>query len=206
MDKPTIAALYSRVSTNDKGQDLTLQSDALREYCARHGYSVVEYSDEISSAKARPGLARLLQDARLHNFDVLLVWKLDRLFRSMIDCVTTLDQLSRWGIRFVSLQDGLEIDPIQQTPLQRFQMQLFASLAELERGIIRERVKAGVAHAKANGQVLGRPRNFIDTRKVRELRESGASWATIAKATGQTVACCRRTWARLNALATPPAR
>src|SRR5690348_10323233 len=108
MDKQPIAAIYSRVSTNDKGQDLTLQSSALGEYCRRHGYSVVEYTDEISAAKARPGLNRLLQDARLHNFDILLVWKLDRLFRSMIDCVTTLDQLSRWGIRFISMQDGLE--------------------------------------------------------------------------------------------------
>jgi len=147
------AAIYSRVSTHDKGQDLTLQSDELKAYCQRQDWEVVEYQDETSGAKAsRPGLDRLIQDARLHRLDVLVVWKLDRLFRSMIDCVTTLDNLSRWGVRFVSLQDGLEIDPVAQSPLQRFQMQLFASLAELERGMIRERVQGdGSCEVKRHG-------------------------------------------------------
>jgi DNA invertase Pin-like site-specific DNA recombinase len=191
-------AIYSRVSTNDKGQDLTLQSDALREYCRNHGMDVLEYSDELSSAKVRPGLKRMLEDAHLGRFDVLLVWKLDRLFRSMVDCVTTLDQLtSRWGIRFVSLQDGLDIEPLRdQTPLQRFQMQLFAALAELERGIIRERVKAGIAHARSKGSVLGRPRNVIDAARVKALRAEGRSWSEVSQATGQGVGTCRRALVR----------
>jgi DNA invertase Pin-like site-specific DNA recombinase len=106
--------------------------------------------------------------------------------------VTTLDQLARWGIRFISLQDGLDIDPVAQSPLQRFQMQLFASLAELERGLIRERVKAGVDHARSKGAVLGRPRNLIDAAEVRAMREAGASWSSVAKRMAQTVGTCRR--------------
>jgi DNA invertase Pin-like site-specific DNA recombinase len=187
------AAIYSRVSSHDKGQDLTVQSDELKAYCQRHDWEVVEYQDETSGAKAsRPGLDRLIQNARLHRFDVLVVWKLDRLFRSMIDCVTTLDNLSRWGVRFLSLQDGLEIDPVAQSPLQRFQMQLFASLAELERGMIRERVQAGMDHARSKGAVLGRPRNVIDAAQVKALRKRGASWSEVSQRLGQTVGTCRR--------------
>jgi DNA invertase Pin-like site-specific DNA recombinase len=202
-NEKVVAAIYSRVSTVDKGQDLTLQSDALKEYCGTRGWDVLEYADQLSAAKVRPGLTRMLLDARQGKFSVLVVWKLDRLFRSVIDAVTTLDNLStRCGVRFVSLQDGLDVNPVETSPMVRFQMQLFASLAELERGIIRQRVKAGMDHARAKGTVLGRPKIVMDGARVKELRDAGRSWSQIAKEMGQDAGACRRAYVRYVKTAT----
>ena len=196
MDK-TRAAIYSRVSTSDKGQNVGMQVSALHEYCARMGLDVVEYSDQMSAAKVRPGLNQMLEDARLGKFGTLVVWKLDRLFRSTIHCVETLEKLATsWGVRFVSIQDALDIDPVHKTPMQEFQLTLFSALAQLERAIIRERVRAGVAHARSKGRKLGRPRVVMDAEKVVRLRGEGRSWAQIALELGQTMTSVRRVYKR----------
>jgi DNA invertase Pin-like site-specific DNA recombinase len=196
MDK-TRAAIYSRVSTTDKGQSVGMQVAALHEYCARMGLEVAEYSDQMSAARLRPGLNQMLEDARLGKFGTLVVWKLDRLFRSTIHCVETLEKLATsWGVRFVSLQDGLDIDPIHKTPMQEFQLTLFSALAQLERAIIRERVRAGVAHARSKGRKLGRPRVVMDAEKVVRMRGEGRSWAQIASELRQTMTSVRRVYKR----------
>ncbi len=148
------AAIYARVSTVD--QEPENQLAELRRYVDARSWTAAEYVDHgVSGAKERrPALDRLLRDARRRRFDVLVCWRLDRLGRNLKHLVTLLDELQALGVGFVSLGEGIDLS----TPAGKLQLHILAALAEFERGRIQERVKAGLARAKRNGQRLGRPR------------------------------------------------
>ena len=129
------------------------------DYAARRGWKVFDqYVDTgWSGAKAsRPQLDRLLQDARARRFDAVLVWKLDRWGRSVADCIRSIQELVSLGVRFLAVTQNLDTD--ESNPMSRFLLHILAAFAELEREMIRERVRAGLRVAQANGKALGRPR------------------------------------------------
>jgi DNA invertase Pin-like site-specific DNA recombinase len=180
-------ALYGRVSTLDKGQDVNLQLNELREYSERRGWTIAgEYVDNgISGAKeSRPELNRLMADAKKRKFDAIAVWKLDRFGRSLKHLVITLADLESLGIAFVSLRDGFDLS----TPSGRLMFQIIGAMSEFERNLIRERVKAGMAHAKAKGRVLGRARVHVDMAAVEVRRANGESLRSIARGLGVSAA------------------
>lgn len=149
------AAIYARVSTANNGQDPTMQTRELREYCDRRGWDVVgEYVDTASGAKdSRPELNRLLTDVHRRKCDAVLVWKLDRWGRSLRHLVNSLAELEARGVAFVSLRDNLDLS----TPAGRLMFQVIGAMAEFERALIAERVKAGMRNARAKGRRIGRP-------------------------------------------------
>jgi DNA invertase Pin-like site-specific DNA recombinase len=151
------AAIYARVSTCDQEPENQLQE--LRRYIAARGWSAVEYVDRgVSGAKdRRPSLDRLLSDARRRRFDVVVCWRLDRLGRNLKHLITLLEDLHALGVAFVSLAEGLDAT----TPAGKLQMHVLGAIAEFERGRIVERVKAGLARAKAQGKRLGRRPSLI---------------------------------------------
>ena len=176
------AALYARVSTAN-GQDPTTQTRELREYCQRRGWNVVgEYVDAgISGAREkRPQLDKLLADARRRRFDAVVVWRYDRFARSLRQLVNALEEFRALGIDFVSLREGVDTS----TPNGRLVFGIFASIAEFERELIRDRVRAGLRNARAKGKRLGRPRAIVDAAQVAALRRGGASWAAIGARLG----------------------
>jgi DNA invertase Pin-like site-specific DNA recombinase len=156
------AAIYARVSTFDQDPENQLQE--LRRYVEARGWTAAEYVDHgVSGAKERgPALDRLLVDARRRRFDVLVCWRLDRLGRNLKHLITLLEDLQALGVAFVSLAEGIDAT----TPAGRLQMQILGAIAEFERGRIVERVRAGLARAKAQGQRLGRPRRRIDPERL----------------------------------------
>jgi DNA invertase Pin-like site-specific DNA recombinase len=156
MDLAMIVAIYARVSTSD--QSCGMQLHELRQYVAKQGWQVFqEYVDTgFSGAVAsRPRLDQLLRDARLQKFEGVLVWKLDRWGRSVAHCVRSIQELVSLGIRFLSPTES--IDTGAESPMSKFLMHLFAAFAEMERGIIRERVCAGVAGGKGPWNPPGTP-------------------------------------------------
>lgn len=171
MKEQVRAALYARCSTHDKGQDPELQLSPLREYCQRRGFSIVgEYVDNgISGAKdSRPQLDRLLEAARKRQIDTILVWKLDRFGRSLKQLVNALEELSSIGVGFISYQDNLDLT----TPQGRLMFHIIGSMAEFERELTRERVKAGIANARRKGKKIGRkPVPAVDMGKIIELHQ-----------------------------------
>jgi DNA invertase Pin-like site-specific DNA recombinase len=176
-------ALYGRVSTLDKGQDVNMQMNELREYAGRRGWHIAgEYADNgVSGIKeSRPELNRLMLDAKAVRFDIIAVWKLDRFGRSLKHLVTALADLESLGITFVSLRDGFDLT----TPSGRLMFQIIGAMAEFERNLIRERVIAGMANAKAKGLKLGRTALAVDMLAVRERRAAGESLRSIARALG----------------------
>lgn len=185
MNCPTAkrVALYARVSTSNGHQDPEMQLRELRDYAERRGWQVVrEYVDHgVSGSKAsRPSLNELLTDAHSRKFDAVLVWKIDRWGRSLKHLVTSLADLEAYGVAFVSFSDNLDLS----TPSGRLMMQLLGAMAEFERALIQERVKAGLRNARAKGKKLGRPRTPVDDSEVKALRDSGASWRAISKKLG----------------------
>lgn len=157
-----------------------MQLKELREYCARQGWNIVEYVDTGWSGKldSRPQLNKLRADARLHRFDVVCVWKLDRWGRSVVNCIETIQELTSLKIRFVAITQN--IDTEESNPMARFILHIMAAFAELERELIRERVIAGIKAAKHRGIALGRKRVVLNHAKVRELSDSGFSVRQIA--------------------------
>jgi DNA invertase Pin-like site-specific DNA recombinase len=173
-------ALYGRVSTLDKGQDVTMQTHELRGYSVRRGWSIAgEFVDAgISGSKeSRPQLNRMMADAKLRKFDAVVVWKLDRLGRSLKHLVGLLAELDALGIALVSLRDGFDMT----TPGGRAMFGMCAVMAEFERALICERVRAGMAHARAKGKRFGRRVPHVDMLKVAERRASGESLRSIAR-------------------------
>ena len=160
-----------------------MQLRELREYAIRRGWTISgEYVDEgISGAKEkRPELDRMMADAHKRMFDVVAVWKFDRFARSVSHLLRALDTFQSLGIEFVSLSESLDT----ATPAGRMVFTVLGAVAELERSLIAERVKAGLRHAKAKGQKLGRPCVAVDAGEVRRLRASGASFAEVARQLG----------------------
>jgi DNA invertase Pin-like site-specific DNA recombinase len=181
-------ALYARVSTTDKGQDPEMQLRELREYAQRRGWKSEVFVDRTSSAKLRPELERLRQLCRGRKFDVVLVYRFDRFARSMPELINALQEFNVLGIQFVSLHEHVDTT----TPQGRLVFGIFAAIAEFERDLIRERVRSGLANAKAKGKKLGRPRTYVDLDQVATLRTSGASWRAIAEELGVGVGTVHR--------------
>ena len=178
---PTIArvALYARVSTLN-GQDPEMQLSELREYASRRGWSITrEYVDQgVSGSKeSRPQLNQLMADAHWRKFDAVLVWKIDRWGRSLTHLVNSLADLAAYGVAFVSFRDNLDLS----TPSGRLMFQIIGAMAEFERSLIQERVKAGLRNARAKGKKFGRPRVEIDAVRVAELRRDGLSWSQVCR-------------------------
>ncbi len=172
------AALYARVSTH-AGQNPEMQLAELREYCTRRGWEIAgEYVDTgVSGARERrPELDRMLATCHRRQVDAVVVYRYDRFARSLRQLVNALCEFDALGIQFVSLHEGVDTS----TPSGRLVFGLFASIAEFERELIRERVRSGLAVARAQGKHIGRPRVVVDVGRVRELRAQGRSWAQIA--------------------------
>ena len=178
-------ALYARVSTL-KTQNPELQLTELREYCKARQLEIVgEFVDVgiSGSRESRPQLNRLMADAMHHRFDVVLVWKLDRFARSLKHLVNALAEFDAWKIAFVSLQDNLDLG----TPAGRLMFNVIGAMAEFERDLIRERVRAGMLHAKSQGKILGRKRTIMNAELINTLRSQGMPVRQIAKQAGTSV-------------------
>ena len=189
------AALYARCSTVGKGQDPELQLVPLREYCKARGFTMAgEYVDNgVSGSKSsRPQLDRLMDAARKRRVDVVLVWKLDRFGRSLKQLVLALEELSALGIGFISYQDNIDF----QTAQGRLMFHVIGAMAEFERELIRERVKAGLDKARRKGKRLGRkPVPPIDRKKILDAhsKHPDFSLSELAKATGMKRASVYKT-------------
>jgi DNA invertase Pin-like site-specific DNA recombinase len=172
------AGLYARVSTNDQ-QTLPMQNRALQEYAARRGWTVAMQVREVGSGAARrQARERLIEAARRREIDVVLVWRLDRWGRSVTDLLATLQELEHLGVGFVSLTEALDFT----TPAGRAMAGLLAIFAEFEREILRERTRAGLAHARKNGKRLGRPATAaVHATRVLQMYRAGFSKSEIAK-------------------------
>jgi DNA invertase Pin-like site-specific DNA recombinase len=171
------AALYLRVSTLDQHPESQLHD--LRQMAAQRGFEIVrEYTDKISGTKARrPGLDELLHDARRGRFDVLLVWAFDRIGRSTRHFLEVLDELNHLNVEFISFRENIDTGG----PLGRALIIIIGAIAELERNLIIERVRAGMRRAKLEGRHIGRQPLPIDRQAVRRDRASGHSLTEIAK-------------------------
>jgi DNA invertase Pin-like site-specific DNA recombinase len=155
----------------------------LRDYCRRRGWEITsEYVDNGHSGarESRPALDRLMADARQRLVDAVVVYRYDRFARSLRQLVNALEEFRALGIDFVSLREGVDTS----TPNGRLVFGIFASIAEFERELIRDRVRSGLAAARARGKKLGRPRRCVDRAKVARLRASGQSWSKIARSLG----------------------
>ncbi len=196
-------AIYIRVSTASKtkhgaeasyDQNPEVQEQPLRELAAQRGWIVHQvYADRASGAKERrPGLDALMADAQRGLFDVIAVWRFDRFARSVKQLVLALEEFRSLGIEFVSHQEALDTS----TPMGKAMFTIIAAMAELERSIIRERVIAGLEHARhsrtKSGKPIGRPRAVFRRDLVADLRRKGLSWAEISRRTGASIGSVRR--------------
>ena len=172
------AGLYARVSTLDQ-QTLPMQNKAMRDYAARRGWAITMQVKEVGSgASQRQSREKLIEAARRREIDVVLVWRLDRWGRSVTDLLATLTELEHLSVGFVSLTEALDLT----TPAGRAMAALLAVFAEFEREVLRERVRAGLAHARQNGKRLGRPVTAaLQADQVRKLHRAGVSKSEIAR-------------------------
>jgi DNA invertase Pin-like site-specific DNA recombinase len=184
--KKTVA-LYARVSTLDQSCDMQLED--LRRYAAGFARSH-EYVDiGISGAqRRRPQLDALRKDAHHRRFDVVLVWKFDRFARSVKHLVDSLEEFRALDIDFISYTEGIDTT----TPSGELLFHIMGAVAQFERDLIAERVRAGIAHARAMGKRIGRPRAAIDAERVKALRDAGNSLRKIAQALSVPVSRVRR--------------
>ncbi len=180
MAKPKRCAIYARVSTDE--QDESLQLTALSEFVSQRGWELKgAYVDHgVSSRSVRPELERMMRDAHKGRFDVITVWKFDRFARSTRELVFALEQFQVLGIDFVSVTQAIDTSG----PMGKLVFSVLAAIAEFERELIRERVKAGMKEARRRGKHCGRPARGFDVVKAAELRQSGLSWRKLAVATG----------------------
>src|SRR5713226_8084000 len=181
-------ALYARVSAMDQSCDMQLED--LRHYAKQRFGRCYEFVDEGVSGtqRRRPQLDALMQNARKRRFDVVLVWKFDRFARSVRHLVDGLDEFKALGIDFVSYTEGVDTT----TPTGQLLFHIVGAVAQFERDLIAERVRAGIAHARALGKYIGRPRAAIDVEQVATLRDQGKSLRAVAKALNVPVSRVRR--------------
>jgi putative DNA-invertase from lambdoid prophage Rac len=175
------AGLYARVSTADQ-QTLPMQISAMREYAERRGWTVVTTVQDINGGtKQRPKREELIKLARQRKLDVIIVWRLDRWGRSLSDLTQSLEELRALKVHFVSVTEGLDFT----TPIGRAMAGMLGIFAEFERDVLRERVKAGMEHARAKGKVLGRPTTARDKAdEIQQLLDEGLSKKEIANRLG----------------------
>jgi DNA invertase Pin-like site-specific DNA recombinase len=203
---PKRAAVYARVSTTEQNPELQLRE--IHDYAGRQGWEIVEtYQDTISGAKAsRPGLNNLMADAMARKFTCLLVWKLDRFGRSLVDCLNNIRLLEDHGIRFVAVTQGLDTDI--QNPASRFLLHVLGAAAEFERSLIRERTQAGrlryqqdydagkvgktVYSRSGKNLPVGRPQRVFNRERAADLRAEGLSYRQIASRLAVGEATVRR--------------
>ena len=187
-----VAALYARVSTLD--QNCEVQLEDLRRYADKRFASYCEYTGAGVSGtqRHRPQLDTLMRDARRRLFDVVLVWKFDRFARSLKHLIESLDEFSALGIDFISLTEGIDTT----TPAGQLLFHIVGAVAQFERDLIAERVRAGMAHARAMGKRIGRPRAGVDVASVVSLRSQGQSWRQIARVLSVPVSRVRRAFSR----------
>lgn len=174
----TKVAVYCRVSTTEQSPEM--QREDLRECIQRRKWEVYrEYVDHgiSGSEQKRPALNELMADARKGKFDAVIVWRFDRFARSLSHLIDALNEFSKLGIDFVSYTENIDTT----TPSGRLVFSIIGAIAEFERSLIRERVKAGIDRAKVNGIQLGRPRKGFDYKRAKQLREEGWSFRRIAK-------------------------
>jgi DNA invertase Pin-like site-specific DNA recombinase len=171
------AALYMRVSTLDQHPETQLYD--LRQMAEQRGYRIVEsYTDTISGAKARrPGLDAMMRDARRNQFDVVLVWASDRIARSVKHFLEVLDELNRLNIEFIGFREQIDTGG----PLGRAVVVIIGAIAELERSLIVERVRAGMRRAKLEGRHIGRTALVLDRAAILRDRQRGDSLGQLAK-------------------------
>ena len=184
-------ALYCRVSTTGHGQDVGLQLDELRQVGQQRGWATTEYVDDgvSGAATSRPALDQMLDAARRGKLDVVAVWKLDRLGRSLQHLLQVIDELASLGVGFVAVRDS-GIDTT--TPQGRLLLQLLGAFAEFEKAMIRERVVAGVRRAQMKGTHCGRPEVKLDLRPAVAMLGSGYGLKSISKSLGVSRATLRR--------------
>src|SRR5579862_413118 len=171
------AAVYVRTSTVD--QNLQTQMLDLQQMASQRGLEIVQqYSDQVSGTKARrPGLDRMMADARRGRFDVVLVWASDRVARSVKHFLEILDELRRLNIEFISFREQLDT----AGALGRAVTVIIGTVAELERNLIVERVRAGMRRAKLEGRAIGRPSLALDRAAIIRDRQLGHSLGQLAK-------------------------
>jgi DNA invertase Pin-like site-specific DNA recombinase len=169
-----------------------MQTRELKEYVERRGWTLAgKYVDVgISGTKEkRPELDRLMVDAHRRRFDAVIVWKFDRFARSVSHLLRALETFQALGVHFVSLSESLDTS----TPTGKMVFTVLGAVAELERSLIVERVRAGLRNARAKGKELGRPRKFVDARRIAALRNQGRSVRQIAEETGYSRSLVHKT-------------
>jgi DNA invertase Pin-like site-specific DNA recombinase len=188
------AAIYLRVSTIDQHPETQLYD--LRALAEQRGYEIVrEYRDTISGAKSkRPGLDEMMSDARRGRFDVVVVWAFDRLARSVRHFLEVLDDLNHLSIEFVSRQENIDTGG----PLGRAMIVIVGAIAELERNLIVERVRAGMRRAKLEGRHIGRRALELDEDAIRDQRDEGRTLRDIAVDHHISTATVRKVLKRVN--------
>jgi len=189
-EKQIRAALYARVSTVGHGQDVGLQLDELRVEAARQGWQPIEFVDNgFSGAKeSRPGLDALMKAVRAGEVHAVLVWKFDRFARSTRHLLDALEEFRQRNIQFISLRENIST----QTPVGKTLFVLVAAVAELERELTMERVRAGVDRAKEKGVKFGRPKVELDLRATQALLSQGHSLRSVSSMLGLPRATIRR--------------
>jgi DNA invertase Pin-like site-specific DNA recombinase len=186
------AFLYARVSTG--GQNEGMQVTEMYEFAERAKWHYEAFTDSVSGAKEkRPGLDRMMDLVRQRKCDVVLVYKFDRFARSLSHLLRALEEFQALGVAFVSLHDHIDTT----TPTGKLMFQIVGAFAEFEREIIRQRVLSGVAHARAQGIRLGRPRVKLDAEKIASLVSDGASLREIADEVGVSHATISRVLKRV---------
>jgi len=185
-------AVYLRVSTQDQSYDL--QKREILDYIEKRGWKVFKIYEEkrTGTTDKRLQFQELLKDARARKFDIVITWKLDRLFRSLKHLILTIQELTELKIDYISLKDNIDLT----TSSGRLMLHLIGAFAEFEASIIKERVIAGLANAKAHGKKLGRPTQ-ISSESVSTLRMSGLSLGQIAKQLGISKTAVHKTLKKL---------
>ena len=170
-------ALYCRVSTNDQKTDMQLTD--LRKFSSDRNLIIYnEYVDNgiSGSIKKRPALDRLMSDAKKKKFDIILVWRFDRFARSSRHLVEALHTFRHLDIQFISYNENIDTG----SPLGEAMFTIISAMAQLERDIIKERVKAGLKNARNKGKTLGRPKADIDLTRAKEMQNEGDSIRSIS--------------------------
>ena len=190
----TRVAIYARVSTTNHGQDVSMQTREIRQFAEARGWTIAgEYVDQgVSGAKdCRPELNRLMADAHKRRFDVVCVWRFDRFARSVSHLLRALETFKALGIDFVSYSEQMDTS----TPAGKMVFTVLGAVAELERSLIVERVRAGLRNARAKGKRLGRPRVAVDAARIARLHAQGRSIREIAEELGYSRSLVHKTLA-----------
>ena len=187
-------AIFARVSTLNHGQDVNMQTRELRQFAEARGWQITgEYVDAgVSGAKdSRPELNRLMADAHKRRFDVVCVWRFDRFARSVSHLLRALETFKALGVDFVSYSEQMDTS----TPAGKMVFTVLGAVAELERSLIVERVKAGLRNARAKGKKLGRPSVSVNAAQIARLRSQGRSIREIADELGYSRSVVHKTLA-----------